>query len=459
MRLRFFGVLGSLVLSAGAFSAPAIEPSPPALDARLYALAEAPSPARMEADIRQLVAFGTRNTLSDTASETRGIGAARRFVRDEFERMSAACGGCLEVRMQRTLVPGDPATRIPVDTEVVNVFAILRGRDPSRYVLMAGDIDSRASNPSDGETDAPGANDNASGLAGVLEAARVLSQAGPRSASIVFAALSGEEQGLYGGAHLAALAREEGWGLEAVLNNDMIGNIAGIDGIISNAEFRVFSEAIPVPEYRPEGWNYRRYGGEVDGPSRQLARRVSTLTEQFFPKLKARMVYRLDRFGRGGHHTPFNNAGFPGVRIMESHEHYDRQHQDLRTENGVFYGDTIDFVDFKHAAALTAVNVVTLASLASAPPAPTNVKIGGVVAPDTWLSWTATEDPELAGYKLLWRETDAPQWTHARWLGKVDHVTLEGMVIDNYLFAVAAVAKDGNESVAAFPTAVLRTRP
>jgi hypothetical protein len=443
MRLRFIGVLGSLALSTAAFSAPAIEPAPPALDARLYALAEAPSPARMEADIRQLVAFGTRNTLSDTASESRGIGAARRFVRDEFERMSAACGGCLEVRMQRTLVPGDPATRIPADTEVVNVFAILRGRDPSRYVLMAGDIDSRASNPSDGQTDAPGANDNASGLAGVLEAARVLSQAGPRSASMVF----------------AALAREEGWGLEAVLNNDMIGNIAGIDGIISNAEFRVFSEAIPVPEYRPEGWNYRRYGGEVDGPSRQLARRVSTLTELFFPKLKARMVYRLDRFGRGGHHTPFNNAGFPGVRIMESHEHYDRQHQDLRTENGVFYGDTIDFVDFKHAAALTGVNVVTLASLASAPPAPTDVKIGGVVAPDTWLSWTATEDPELAGYKLLWRETDAPQWTHARWLGKVDHVTLEGMVIDNYLFAVAAVAKDGNESVAAFPTAVLRSRP
>ncbi|MEY3042402.1 MAG: hypothetical protein RLZZ174_1484 [Pseudomonadota bacterium] len=436
-----------------------LAPAPPALDARLYALAEAPSAQRIEQDIRRLVSFGTRNTLSATDSDTRGIGAARRFVRDEFERISAACGGCLEVRLQRTLVPGDPKTRIPVDTEVVNVFAILRGSDPSRYVLMAGDIDSRGSNPSDGVTDAPGANDNASGLAGVLEAARVLAASGPRSASVVFAALSGEEQGLYGGAHLAALAREEGWGLEAVLNNDMIGNIAGIDGIISNAEFRVFSEAVPVPEYQPKGWNYRRYGGEVDGPSRQLARRVATLTKQFFPKLQARMVYRLDRFGRGGHHTPFNNAGFPGVRIMESHEHYERQHQDLRTEEGVTYGDTLDFVDFKHAAALTGVNVVTLASLASAPRAPQDVAIGGVVAPDTWLSWTASEEPALAGYRLYWRETDAPQWTHSRWLGQVTHTTLEGMVIDNYLFGVAAVGRDGNESVVAFPTAVLRSRP
>ncbi|MEJ2538375.1 MAG: M28 family peptidase [Gemmatimonadota bacterium] len=430
-------------------------PVPPAVDPGIYDIVASASSERLESDIRMLANFGTRNTLSDTVSETRGIGAARRWIHREFESISASCGGCLEVMYQRTLVEGGEG-RIPEDVEIVNVIAILRGTvEPDRYVIMSGDIDSRASRSTDAETDAPGANDNASGMAGVLEAARLLSQRGPYGASVVFAGLSGEEQGLYGGGHMAQMAVDEGWEITAVLNNDMIGNIRGIDGVIDNTTFRVFSQAVPREDYRPEGWDYRRYGGEVDGPSRQVARYVDRITDTYFTNLDAMMVYRLDRFGRGGHHTPFNNLGFPGVRIMETHENYVWQHQDVRTEDGVEYGDVVDHVDFEHAARLTAVNAAVLAALAAAPPAPQNVRIGGAVRPSTTLAWDPVDHPELAGYKIYWRATTAPQWEHSRWVGDVDRFTLENIVIDNYLFGVAAVGRDGNESVVAFPTSRL----
>lgn len=454
LRSRSVATLTAAALAATAHAAPAV---PPAEAPALHEIARAPSAARIEGDVRTLAGFGTRNTLSETRSDTRGIGAARRWIAAEFGRISDACGGCLEVTLQRTVVPGDPTTRIREDTEVVNVIAILRGRtEPDRYVLMSGDIDSRASDATDPLTDAPGANDNASGMAGALEAARVLTAGGPRAASIVFAGLSGEEQGLYGGAHLAAKARAEGWDVTAVLNNDMIGNIAGIDGVVDNTSFRVFSQAIPVPGHRPEGWNYRRYGGEVDGPSRQLARYVERITDRYFVNLDALLVYRLDRFGRGGHHTPFNDEGFPAIRIMETHEHYHRQHQDLRVEDGVAYGDVVEFVDFDHAARLTAVNAAVLHALASAPPAPRNVRIGGAVRASTTLAWDAVAHPELAGYRVYWRDTTAPQWSHSRWVGDVTRFTLENLVIDNFVYGVAAVGRDGHESVVAFPTAVLR---
>ena len=454
LRSRSVATLTAAALAATAHAAPAV---PPAQAPALHEIARAPSAARIEGDVRTLAGFGTRNTLSETRSDTRGIGAARRWIAAEFGRISDACGGCLEVTLQRTVVPGDPTTRIREDTEVVNVIAILRGRtEPDRYVLMSGDIDSRASDATDPLTDAPGANDNASGMAGALEAARVLTAGGPRAASIVFAGLSGEEQGLYGGAHLAAKARAEGWDVTAVLNNDMIGNIAGIDGVVDNTSFRVFSQAIPVPGHRPEGWNYRRYGGEVDGPSRQLARYVERITDRYFVNLDALLVYRLDRFGRGGHHTPFNDEGFPAIRIMETHEHYHRQHQDLRVEDGVAYGDVVEFVDFDHAARLTAVNAAVLHALASAPPAPRNVRIGGAVRASTTLAWDAVAHPELAGYRVYWRDTTAPQWSHSRWVGDVTRFTLENLVIDNFVYGVAAVGRDGHESVVAFPTAVLR---
>jgi Zn-dependent M28 family amino/carboxypeptidase len=430
-------------------------PSP--VDPRISAIAESPSPERLEADIRMLAGFGTRNTFSDTLSDTRGIGAARRWIKAEFDKISAACGGCLEVFYQRNLVKAADNNRIPQDTWVVNVVAIQRGTQfPNRYVIMSGDIDSRASNTMDGESDAPGANDNASGMAGAIEAARVLSQYKFPS-SIVYAGLSGEEQGLHGGRYMAEVAVAEGWDIVGVLNNDMIGNIEGIDGVIDNTTFRVFSEPTPVTETEQQRGSRRFYGGEVDGVSRQLARYVHKMTDLYMTNMRALMIYRLDRFGRGGHHRPFNDFGFAGVRIMETHEHYDRQHQNIREENGIKYGDVIEGVNFEYAAKLTAVNAITLAGLASAPAAPKNVKIGGAVQPSTRLQWDAVEDPNLVAYKVYWRDTTSPQWEKFRYVDKnTTDVTLENIVIDNYLFGVAAVGRDGNESLVVFPGGLIR---
>lgn len=450
-------LLAALLWSASVVSVQAQDnPFPPAADARLYDIVEAASPERIETDIRQLVSYGTRNTLSDTTSDTRGIGAARRWIKAEFDRISAACGGCLEVFYQRNLVPADGNRRIPEDTWVVNVVAIQRGtQHPDRYVIMSGDIDSRASSGTDATTDAPGANDNASGMAGTIEAARVLTRYQFPN-SVVYAGLSGEEQGLYGGQHMAQVAKEEGWDIIGVLNNDMIGNIEGIDGVIDNTSFRVFSEPTPATDTLRQHQLRRFYGGEVDGPSRQLARYVARLTDQYIDNLDAMMIYRLDRFGRGGHHRPFNDEGFPGVRIMETHENYNRQHQDIRVEDGIEYGDVIEGVNFEFAAKLTAVNAITLASLGWAPPSPANVRIGGAVQPSTRLAWDAVDDPNLAGYKIYWRATTAPQWEHSRFVGTVTEYTLENIVIDNYLFGVAAVGRDGHESLVVFPDGLIR---
>jgi len=425
---------------------------PPPVDPRIHDIVRAPSAERVEADIRTLAGFGTRHTLSDTTSDTRGIGAARRWVEAEFERISAECGGCLEVETQRFVVAGE--SRIPDSTTIVNVYAVQRGTvHPNRYVIMSGDIDSRASDIMNDSIDAPGANDNASGLAGALEAARVLSQY-EFGSSIVYAGLSGEEQGLFGGQHMAQVAREQGWEIAGVLNNDMIGNIEGQDGVIDNTVFRVFSQYnIPTNEDR---WSERYFGGENDSPSRNLARYVARMTDLYVPNMDAMMIYRLDRFGRGGHHTPFNNAGFPAVRIMEAHEDYTEQHQDIRTENGIDYGDTIDEVHFDFAARMTGVNAAVLAGIAAAPPAPDSVQIGGAVQPSTTLAWAPVDDPTLAGYKVYWRATTAPQWTHSRFVGDVTAYTLENIIIDNYLFGVAAVGQDGNESPVVFPTRLLR---
>lgn len=421
-------------------------------DALLLDLADDASAARIESDIRRLAGFGTRHTLSETASETRGIGAARRWIKAEFEAISKECGGCLEVFYVADFVEGRP--RIPQRTEIVNVVAVQRGRlDPDRVVMMTGDIDSRVSDPLDGTSDSPGANDNASGMAGAIEAARVLSKH-RFAGTIVYAGLSGEEQGLYGGEILAKWAKEQGWRVKAVLNNDMIGNSAGIDGVVDNTTARVFSEGVRVVE-TPEEARIRRFqGGEVDSPSRNLARYIDRLADDYLENLDVMMVYRLDRFSRGGHHRPFNEAGMPGVRIMETHEHYDRQHQDLREENGRPYGDVIEGVDFDYAAKLTSLNIVALAAMAAAPPFPAGVAIEGAVSPSTTLKWTRPSGraaQNLAGYKVYWRLTDAPQWTWSRHVGDVAEATLENVVIDNYYFGVAAVAKDGAETPVVFP--------
>jgi hypothetical protein len=430
---------------------------PPSEVALLHGLVADVSAARIEADVRALVGFGTRHTASETESETRGVGAATRWIQVQFEAISAECGGCLEVVVVSEVVEGggEFGDRFDAPTEVANVVAIQRGAlDPDRMVLMSGDIDSRVSDVTNATADSPGANDNASGVAGTLEAARVLSRyAFP--GTIVYAALSGEEQGLYGGQIVAAHGLANGWRIKAVLNNDMIGNIAGLNGVIDNGTARVFSEGVRATE-TPEEARLRRFmGGEVDSASRNLARLVDRLADQYVPNLDVMMIYRLDRFGRAGHHSPFNDAGVPAVRIMETNEHYDRQHQDLRVdEDGRAYGDVIEGVDFDYAAKLTGLNVVTLAMLASAPPFPASVTIEGAVEPSTTLSWSRPEGPSadnLAGYRIYWRLTDEPQWTKSRYVGDVETFTLENVVIDNYLFGVASVAPDGAESPVVFP--------
>lgn len=417
-----------------------------------HALVAEVSAERIEADIRKLVGFGTRHTLSETRSDTRGIGAARRWIAAEFRRISADCGGCLEVLVIGDTISGE--RRIPEPTEVISVLAIQRGTlDPDRMVMMSGDIDSRVSDPLDSTSDSPGANDNASGMAGVIEAARVLSKH-QFPGTIVYAGLSGEEQGLFGGAIVARHALDAGWRIKAVLNNDMIGNISGIDGVTDNTTARVFSEGTRYLETEEEARTRRFSGGEVDSPSRNIARYVDRMADEFIPNLNVMMIYRLDRFGRGGHHRPFNEAGIPGVRIMETHEHYERQHQTLRTEDGIDYGDVIEGVNFDYARKLTALNIVSLAGMAAAPPFPADVAISGAVQPSTTLSWSLPVGEmaeNLAGYKIYWRLTTDPQWTYSRDVGLVDTFTLENIVIDNYLFGVASVSTDGYESPVVFP--------
>lgn len=432
------------------------ELAPPQADLRLYDIIEAVSADEIEADIRKLAGFGTRNTFSDTLSDTRGIGAARRWIKSEFDQISESCNACLDVFYQQDFVTTEEGSRIPKDAWIVNVVAIQKGtKYPNRYIIMSGDIDSRASNTMDYTIDAPGANDNASGMAGTIEAARVLSQY-EFDNSIVYLGLSGEEQGLFGGQGFARMAQEQGWDIIGVFNNDMIGNIKGVDGVIDNRSFRIFSEPVPPTETERERRMRRFYGGEVDGISRQLARYVFETTRQYMPEMNPMMVYRLDRFGRGGHHRPFNDLGFAGIRIMETHENYDQQHQDIRIENGIAYGDVLEHVNFDYAKKLTAVNAINLARLAWSPPAPEEVAIGGIVEPAAKLRWKKFEDEQVAGYKVYWRETTSPTWDFSRFVGDVNEFTFEGFVIDNFFFGVSSVGKDGHESPVVFPSQTFR---
>ena len=424
-------------------------------DARMYDIIEAVSANRIITDVETLANFGTRHTLSDTLSETRGIGAARRWIKKSFTQISADCGNCLEVFEQKNMFKAD-GRRLTRDVWINNIVAIQRGSvHPNRFVIMSGDIDSRVSDPNNFTSDSPGANDNATGMAGAIEAARVLSKYRFAN-SIVYVGLSGEEQGLYGGKGLAQYALDNNWEIIGVLNNDMIGNIEGVDGVIDNRGFRIFSEPTPVTETERARKQRRFYGGEVDGISRQLARYVHKTTQTYMPEMNPMLIYRLDRFGRGGHHRPFNDVGFAGIRIMEAHENYNRQHQDIRNENGIAYGDVLSGVNAAYAAKLTAVNAISLAALAWAPPEPKEVAIGGVVAPSTRMEWVASESPNTAGYVVYWRDTTSPTWQYSKYVGNKTQTTLDGIVLDNYLFGVAAVGTDGHQSTVVFPSKVLR---
>lgn len=441
-RISGFALLALPLLAA---AAPAPKAPVPVAHPELTAIAAEVREDRLRATIERLVAFGTRHTLSDRKSDTRGIGAAERWTAAQFQEMSKACGGCLEVQVPKETFTG---RRVPNPTEIGAILAIQKGTtDPDRVIVISGHIDSRVTDPMNATSDAPGANDDGSGTAAVIEVARVLSKH-RFPATIVYAVLEGEEQGLYGGKVLANYAKAHGWKVEADLNNDIVGNTHGASGVVDRTHVRVFSEGTKSVE-TPEQANQRRYnGGEVDSPSRNLARFTDRLADTYVKGLDVVMVYRTDRYGRGGDQVEMLAAGFPAIRVTEAAEHYDRQHQDLRTENGRPYGDLITGVDFPYLANVTRLNAVTLAALAHAPAPPEGVKIEGAVSPDTKISWSPV--PGAASYRVHWRSTTAPQWEHAKTsAGPVE--VLKGVVIDDWFFGVSSISAGGYESPAVFP--------
>lgn len=414
--------------------------------ALLKEVADSVSADRQRAVVERLVGFGTRHTGSEVKSDKRGIGAARRWIASEFEAASKACGGRLTVETPSRVMT---AERLAGPTEVMNVLAILPGTaDPKRVIVISGHYDSRVTDAKDFTSDAPGANDDGSGTAAVIEAARVLCKH-RFPATLVFAALAGEEQGLLGGKILADHAVAKGWRIEANLNNDIIGNTEGIGGARDNTHVRIFSEGTRSTE-TPDEANRRRYnGGEVDSPSRNLARFMDRIADQYVVNLDVVMVYRTDRFGRGGDQVEMLRAGFPAVRVTEAVENYTRQHQDLRTEKGVKFGDTVDGVDFAYLAQVTRLNVVSMAALAMAPAPPTGVQIAGAVSADTTVKWAPA--PDAAAYRVWWRTTTEPQWRYSRVAGTAGETKLVGVNIDDWFFGVSAIGVDGYESPVVFP--------
>ncbi|MDI6624974.1 MAG: M28 family metallopeptidase [Brevundimonas sp.] len=442
MRALSIALTGLMLVSGSAAAQTPVSPE----HALLHQVAGEVRPERMRADIEAMVSFGTRHTMSETQSDTRGIGAARRWAQREFEAISRDCGGCLTI-----VTPSDTITgpRVPTPTEVVNVVAIQRGTgDPNRVIIISGHIDSRVTDVMNFTDDAPGANDDASGVAAALEAARVLSKH-RFDATLVYAALSGEEQGLLGGKILADYAQAQGWRVEANLNNDIVGNSEGQSGVRDTTRVRVFSEGTKTVETEAQEARRRYNGGEVDSSSRNLARFVDAIADRYLTNFDVEMIYRTDRYGRGGDQVEMLRHGFPAVRISEGAENYDRQHQDLRVKDGVHYGDTIDGVDFDYLGQVARLNVVAMAALANAPATPLDVTIEGAVKPDTTVKWRAV--PGAAGYRVWWRPTTAPQWTRSRWAGSATELVLPGVVIDDYFFGVSAVSDDGYESPVVFP--------
>jgi hypothetical protein len=406
--------------------------------------------------IEKLVSFQTRHTLSSDvpAASGKGINAAAEWIKSEFESYSKACGGCLEIKVDEFVQ--EPGTRIPKPTQVTNVYAILRGHDPanaSRIVLVTGHFDSRNTETNDATGASPGANDDASGTAVSLECARVLSQH-HFPATILFLTVAGEEQGLYGSAHFAKMARAQGWNIEAVLNNDIVGGDRTPGDTKQDPHtVRVFSEGIPATATESELKLIRALGGENDGASRQLARYIDMVSKQYLQAAEFHplVVFRRDRYLRGGDHMSFNDQGFAAVRITEYRENYDHQHQNVRTENAIEYGDLIKFVDFSYLANVTRLNAATLASLASAPAPPVKVRVlTKALQNDSTLVWESSPGGLATGYLVLWRDTGAPDWEHAQAFGNVTQATLP-VSKDNVVFAVQATDSKGHRSLPVVP--------
>jgi hypothetical protein len=427
------------------------------VDTRIAQALQQISAQRIQVNIDKLVSFGTRSTISaqDSAAiaSGRGIGAAREWIKSEFERYSNDCGGCLEVKTDSFMQ--QPADRIPQPTEITNVYAVLKGSNPEnakRIVLVTGHYDSRNSDTFNVKDDAPGANDDGSGTAVSLECARVLSKL-KFPATIIFLTVAGEEQGLNGSAHFAKMAaqmeKDQGWTLEAVLNNDIVGGDKSARQ--DHSIVRVFSEGLPAAASEQDIRRIRTLGGENDSSSRQLARYIAAVGRSYDAGVKPILIFRLDRYLRGGDHYSFNQQGFAGVRFTEYREDFHHQHQDVRTENGIEYGDLPKFVDFDYVANVARLNAATLASLASAPAPPANVHLlTKELENDSTLTWDVSPGGLASGYEILWRATSSPQWEHAQKVGNVTRATMQ-LSKDNVIFAVRAVDSQGHPSLPVVP--------
>jgi hypothetical protein len=423
------------------------------VDSRIAAALQQVSAERIQANIKKLVSFGTRSTISaqdpGAISAERGVGAAREWIRAEFEHYAKDCGGCLEVKTDAFTEPA--ADRIPNATEITNVYAILKGTDAAnakRIVLVTGHYDSRNSDILDTKGNAPGANDDGSGTAVSLECARVLSKM-KFPATIVFLTVAGEEQGLNGSQHFAKMAKDQGWNIEAVLNNDIVGGDKSPEQ--DHSMVRVFSEGLPAAATDQDIRRIRALGGENDSASRQLARYIAEVSRAYDSGVKPTLVFRLDRFLRGGDHYSFNQQGFAAVRFTEFREDFHHQHQNVRTENGTEYGDLLKFVDFDYVAHVTRLNAATLASLASAPAPPANVHLlAKDLENDSAFTWESSPGGLASGYEILWRATSSPDWEHVEKVGDVTRATLK-LSKDNVIFAVRAVDAHGHESLPVVP--------
>jgi acetylornithine deacetylase/succinyl-diaminopimelate desuccinylase-like protein len=427
-------------------------------DARIAATLQQVSTQRIRENIEKLVGFGTRSTISaqdpDAIAAGKGIGAAREWIKAEFERYAQDCGGCLEVRTDS--FTQEAADRIPKPTVITNVYAVLKGTDPAntkRVVLVTGHYDSRNSDPLDLTGDAPGANDDGSGTAVSLECARVLSKM-KFPATIIFLTVAGEEQGLNGSHHFAEMIKEkmvkdEGWDLEAVLNNDIVGGDKSAEQ--DHSVVRVFSEGVPAAASEQDLRHIRGLGGESDSGSRQLARYIAEVARTYDAGAKPLLVFRLDRYLRGGDHSAFNQQGFSAVRFTEFREDFHHQHQNVRSENGIEYGDTLKFVDYDYVAQVARLNAATLASLAAAPAPPANVHLlAKDLENDSTLTWDASPGGLATAYEVLWRATSSPEWEHSKKVSGATRLTLQ-LSKDNVIFAVRAVDATGHCSLPVVP--------
>lgn len=442
------------ILPALAVAAPIAPPKP---NPQIAESAQEVSPKNIEATIRKLVSFGTRHTLAETVSDTRGIGAARRWIQSEFEGISKATGGRLQVTTDTFTQPA--GFRNPQPVEVVNVVATLPGSQPEskdRIYVVSGHYDSRVTDVADATSDAPGANDDASGVAAVLELARVMSKR-QWDATLVFLAVAGEEQGLFGAAHWAKLAKEKNLNIAGMITNDIIGSSHADDGRVDNTHVRLFAEGVPPMRTVPDAWHQLiQLGGENDSPTRELARLIKTVAESDVPGMSVNVIYRRDRYLRGGDHFPFLEAGYPAVRFTEPNEDFHHQHQDVRRgPDGVQLGDLPEFCDFDYIAQVTRVNLAGLGALALAPAVPREVQVEvKELTNATTLRWQANPEPDVAGYEIVWRETTAPEWQNVVSAGNGTRFTLPDVSKDNVVFGVRAVDKDGNASPAVIPVPV-----